>query len=51
MLVGFFVGSAGIKSFAQQALNSLSDRNNFLEPHVFGFSNSLPDILKDSTEL
>ena len=50
MLVGFFVGSAGIKSFTQQALNSLSDRNNFLEP-VFGFSNSLPDILKDSTEL
>ena len=35
----------------EQVLKSFSGRNNFPEPHVFGFSNSLPHGLEESREL
>ena len=46
-----FVRSVGIKSFAEQVLKSFWGRNNFPEPPVFRFTNSLPYSLKESRKL
>ena len=46
-----FVESVGIKSFSKQVLVSFSGRKKFLEPPVFGFTNILSYILKESRKL
>ena len=40
-----------ISKVSEQVLKSFSGRNNFLEPPVFGFTNSLPHSLKQSIKL